>query len=260
MKKGYKGFNKDLQCRGFQYELGKTYECETAEVCSKGFHYCKKIKDVLDYYPITSRFCEIEDLGKTVTEQNKSATTKIKIVKELTRDELVELFKYKNDNLGKNNLGDKNTGDWNTGYRNTGNSNTGDKNTGNSNTGDWNTGDWNKCNNETGFFNSKDNKYCNVFNKNCLRSKFIEAKKPDFIYNVNPNIWVDWDNMNDDEKKTHPNSYTQGGYLKSISKEEAWKIAFEKATDEDIELLKKLPNYDYDVFSEITGLIDERLK
>lgn len=240
MKKGYKGFNKDLQCRGFQYELGKTYECETAEVCSKGFHYCKKIKDVLDYYPITSRFCEIEDLGKTVTKQNKSATTKIKIVKELTRDELVELFEYKNDNLGKNNLGNWNTGDWNTGDRNTGN--------------------WNKCNNETGFFNSKDNKYCNVFNKNCLRSKFIEAKKPDFIYNVNPNIWVDWDNMNDDEKKTHPNSYTQGGYLKSISKEEAWKIAFEKATDEDIELLKKLPNYDYDVFSEITGLIDERLK
>ena len=253
MTKGYKVFNSDWTCRGFQYEVGKTYEEDVVpDVCKVGFHFCPKLADCFGYYDFNpnNKVAEIEAIGDIDEGDNKCCTNKITIVKEIAWQEMLELV-----NTGKGDTGLCNTGNWNTGNRNTGY-----WNTGNRNTGDWNTGNWNKCNNETGFFNSKDNKYCNVFNKKCLRSKFIEAKKPDFIYDVNPNVWVDWDNMNDDEKKTHPNSDTQGGYLKSISMEEAWKIAFEKATDEDIELLKKLPNYDYEVFSEITGLTDERLK
>ncbi|MEG1313347.1 MAG: hypothetical protein RSD40_03435 [Bacilli bacterium] len=275
MKKGYKGFDKDFKCRGFQYEVGKTYECGKAKVCNCGFHYCKNIKDILIYYPITSRFAEIEDLGKTETKDNKSATNKIKIVKELTREELLILFECKDTNLGNNNLGDNNLGDNNLGNNNSGNknlgynnlgdnnlgnNNSGNKNLGDNNSGNKNLGDWNKCDFETGFFNSKQNKHCNVFNKKCLRSVWISATKPNFIYNVILNTWINWNRMTDEEKKSNPNAYTQDGYLKNISMEDAWIKAFENVTDEDIKLLKALPNYNYKVFNEISGIEDERLK
>ena len=48
--KAYKGFNKDMTCRGFQFEEGKTYEEENAELCNKGFHACLAPIDVLKYY------------------------------------------------------------------------------------------------------------------------------------------------------------------------------------------------------------------
>jgi hypothetical protein len=49
--KGYKGFDKDLKCRGFQYEVGKTYECKGGVVlCENGFHFCKDPKQIYGYY------------------------------------------------------------------------------------------------------------------------------------------------------------------------------------------------------------------
>ena len=66
--KGYKGFDKNLECRGFKYEVGKTYETkEKIEICSWGFHYCKKLFDVNNFYSFNddeNRFCEIEILGQ----------------------------------------------------------------------------------------------------------------------------------------------------------------------------------------------------
>ena len=59
--KAYKGFNKDMTCRGFQFEEGKTYEEESAELCNKGFHACIAPIDVLKYYaPATSVYHEVE--------------------------------------------------------------------------------------------------------------------------------------------------------------------------------------------------------
>ena len=65
MIKGYKGFDKDFKCRGFQYEPGKSYETKTAKACSTGFHFCEHPLNVFSYYaPAGSRFAEVD--GKKI--------------------------------------------------------------------------------------------------------------------------------------------------------------------------------------------------
>ncbi|MCK9244129.1 MAG: hypothetical protein M0P75_02545, partial [Candidatus Marinimicrobia bacterium] len=80
--KSFKGFNKDLTCRGFQYEVGKEYECDNAVICEEGFHACENPIDCFSYYsPAESVFHEVEQSGKLAThnDDSKVASTKIKI-------------------------------------------------------------------------------------------------------------------------------------------------------------------------------------
>ena len=80
--KGYKAFNKDMTCKGFQYEEGKTYECNNAKCCQEGFHLVLDPLDALTYYNIVdSVFCEVEALGKIDKNKHdtKISTTKIRI-------------------------------------------------------------------------------------------------------------------------------------------------------------------------------------
>lgn len=86
----YKGFDKNLCCRGFQYEIGKEYEQEgEIKCCENGFHACTNPFDVLDYYSSISnnrnRYCEVEQSGIIKKDKNdsKSASSKIKIKKEI---------------------------------------------------------------------------------------------------------------------------------------------------------------------------------
>ena len=77
--KGFKAFNKGLVCRGFQYEEGKTYEEEKADLCNRGFHFCENPLDVLVFYDLTtSEFATVEAFGNVQGDGKKSVTTKIK--------------------------------------------------------------------------------------------------------------------------------------------------------------------------------------
>ena len=79
--KTYKGFNKDMTCRDFQYEEGKEYVTEKAEACECGFHACEYPLDVFSYYPPgTSVYHEVEQSGDfDKSDSDKVASTKIKI-------------------------------------------------------------------------------------------------------------------------------------------------------------------------------------
>ena len=246
-----------------------------------------------DFNP-NNKVCEVELLGEIINGNDKSVCSKIKIIKELCWDDVLKLVNsgnsnsgyrnsgYRNSgnkntgdrNSGNRNTGDSNSGDWNSGNRNTGDRNSGYRNSGDSNSGDWNSGnsnsgyknsgyknsgnrnsgDWNSCNRETGFFNSKNPKSINVFNKPCNIDIWESSEKPDFIYDININIWVCWGDMTDGEKKNNKDAYVTNGYLKTKTYKEALKESFEKATKEDIKLLKKLPNFNSVVFEEITGI------
>ena len=82
----YKGFNKDMTCRGFQYEEGKEYETDIAEACKSGFHACEYPLDCLSYYnPAESVYHIVEQSGEISinNEDSKVASTKIKIGAEI---------------------------------------------------------------------------------------------------------------------------------------------------------------------------------
>lgn len=82
----YKGMDANMQCRGFQYEVGKEYETDEAVVCEAGFHACEYPLDVINYYaPAESRYAVVEQSGKISKsgDDTKVASTEIKIVAEI---------------------------------------------------------------------------------------------------------------------------------------------------------------------------------
>ena len=294
--KGYKVFNNDWTCRGFQYEVGKTYEMEKAPVCcDRGFHFCERLVDCFNYYIFNSKnkVAEVEALGKIDKGDNKSCTNKIKIVRELTWHEVLDLVNTGKDNTGRANTGNGNTGNSNTGNGNTGNYNTGNRNTddcntgngntgvgntgdyniGNRNTGGWNkgnrntgdyntgnynTGDWNSVDFSTGCFNTKTEKI-RLFNK---KSKWtyhdwINSEARSVMSNCpyTKTIWIYSSGMTDSEKEKYPTWECTGGYLKTIyvTKEDKQKW-WDDLDDYDKESVMSLPNFDKEIFKKITGI------
>ena len=93
----YKGFDNNLQCRGFQYEVGGEYTTDRAVACETGFHCCENPLDVLGYYsPLggdctPNRFCEVEAGGDIDTsEVDKLCSTHIKVKAEIGLKGLVK--------------------------------------------------------------------------------------------------------------------------------------------------------------------------
>ena len=163
--KCYKGFDKDLKCRDYQYEIGKSYEEPEAKLCEKGYHACKYPLDVFNYYaPADSRYCEVELDGveDSTSDDTKRCGTKIAIKAEIGIAGIVKaavdftMSKISGSKINTN-TGDRSAAT-NTGDRSAA-TNTGDRsaatNTGYqsaaTNTGDWsaatNTGDWSAATN-----------------------------------------------------------------------------------------------------------------
>ena len=147
--KCYKGFDKDLKCRGFQYEIGKEYEENAADICHKGFHACENPMDVFKYYnPADSRYCKVDlDANEQTGDDSKRVGKKIKIETEIGLSGLIQAgVKFIMEKVDFKSAA-TNTGDWsaatNTGDRSAA-TNTGDQSAA-TNTGDWsaatNTGD-----------------------------------------------------------------------------------------------------------------------
>ena len=155
---------------------------------------------------------------------------------------------------GNYSTGNYSTGDWSTGYRSTGNRSTGHWSAGNRSTGRWSTSDY-----STGHFSTIDDTGFSAFNKLCTRDQWAQADIPSWLY-FNLTEWVDKEDMTDLEKQDHPTYETTGGYLKKYEYQEAWKKSYDNATREEQLKIKSLPNFDAEVFYEISGIkIDEIL-
>ena len=166
MMKGYKVFNPDFTCIGFQYEVGKTYEEGVVpSVCKVGFHFCTKLVDCFSCYDFdpNNKVAEIEAIGDIDEGDNKCCTNKITIVKEIAWQEVLEIVNTGKGDTGLRNSGDCNSGNRNSGNRNSGNRNSGNRNSGNCNSGDWNSGDCNSSDWNSGDRNSGN---CNSGNRN----------------------------------------------------------------------------------------------
>ena len=309
---GYKAFDENLRCRGFQFEVGKTYETgktkEELKLCSDTvFHFCRelqKIENESDYRISKSRVCEVIAEGDVVTNGYKYGTNKLFILREIPREELDKYNNYNsgNCNSGNRNSGDRNSGDCNSGYRNSGdcnsgnynsgnynsgdcnsgnynsgnrnsgnynsgnynsgnynsgNRNSGNRNSGNRNSGDWNSGDrnsgdWNSGDWNSGFFNT-DSPLVRIFNKetNIPRD---DIDFPSFLY-FNLTVWVSHDTATEKEKEAHKTEMEIcGGFLKTLSYKEAFRIAWDKADKEEHKKLLNLPNWDNEIFKDISGI------
>ena len=275
--KGYKVFNSDWTCRGFQFEVGKVFEEDVTPVCcDKGFHFCTKASDCFSYYDFdpNNKVAEVEVLGEIDSndKDSKCCTNKIKIVREINWQEVLELVNLGkactglcnsgNRNSGNRNSGNRNSGDWNSGdcnsgNRNSGDWNSGDCNSGNRNSGDWNSGDWNKTCFSNGCFNTESPKIY-LFNKpsNWNYSDWLNSDARYILMNCPSNVlsWIWEDDMTDEEKEQHPEYLATGGFLKHIEEETGRQMWWDGLSDVQKDSVMQLPNFDKDIFKEITGI------
>ena len=291
-----KGFDKDLKCRGFQFEVGKVYDTgytEGLELCSNTvFHFCDSLDKVHEYYSCIdeeNRYCEIEVLGELIYNGNKCGSNKIKILREITGEELDNLKGHKNGNtglfnIGRNNSGyansgDKNSGylnsgcnnsgdgnsgnrnsgnynsgDNNSGYLNSGNANSGDCNSGDNNSGNANSGDWNKCDGSNGIFCTEE-PTIRIFDKDTgmTLNEFRKSKYGKALRSVKLKL-TEWIKYTEEEMEEDKNKRLIGGYLKEYSYKEACANWWIELTEENKEIIMSIPNFDADKFYEITGI------
>lgn len=303
--KGYKVFNPDWTCRNFQYSVGETYEENVKPLCcKKGFHFCTELKDCFNYYFFDpdNKVAEIEALGDIDTEitGNKHCTNKIKIIRELSWEDVLKMLNTGKANTGRYNTGDYNHGDYNSGNYNSGNCNTGCynsgrlntghynsgnrnvghynsgcENTGNFNIGHWNTGDYNGGNHNSGDYNtgSYNNGDCNNtnFSNGCFNTKSSKI----FMFNKLSNWTIeDWrrseakellDNIRynsfqriqpkeeEKDEELYPEYEIADDYPKEFIKSE-YNLWWNNLSDHEKDVIKSLPNFDAEIFKEITGI------
>nr|DAE16150.1 MAG TPA: pentapeptide repeat protein [Siphoviridae sp. ctdmY20] len=275
MVKGYKVFNPDWTCKGKQYTCPGTFEEDVnPSVCNVGMHFCKNAADCFRYYDFdpNNHVAEVIAHGTVAEGEDKCATNKLEIVREIPWAEVLEIVNTGKACTGRCNSGNRNSGDWNSGDWNSGNRNSGDCNSGNRNSGDWNSGDWNSGDWNSGNRNSGDwNK--TSFSNGCFNTvspKIYMFNKPtDWTlehwlncrarYLLNqiddcPLEYVWFDSMTDEEKAAHPEAKTTGGYLKERTTADNARKWWAGLSADDRNIIFSLPNFDAAIFKEITGI------
>ena len=229
---GFKGFevreDGTLHCRNMTFEVGKVATVKgNLELCRNGIHFCWELNDVHNYYNLaTSVICEVVPVGDVIadTDGRKCCTNKLKIIRMLTKEEV----------LKRSNSGSGNTGFVNTGHRNTGHYNTGDRN--------------------TGFFNRKENK-CHIFDKlsDMTPTEFFNSKYYGAIISA-PFVLTKWVPYTYAEKASDKAKELIGGYWKSYEWKEACANWWGKLSKEAKETITQMPNFTKKKFKEITGI------
>ena len=278
--KAYKVFSRDLICRDFQYEIGKTYRhSKSIQMCSSGFHACQKLIDCFRYCsfcPTENRVAEVLVWGDIQRDScdTKVCASRIHIIRELSWQEVSNICNtgvgntgFGNsgcNNSGKFNSGSLNTGDSNTGNYNTGGENSGDKNTGSWNTGHYNTGNWNSGNCNTGNYSTGNlnSGYYNTgsyntgsyntgyFNSGCYNSGCYNNGKH------NSGDCNSGDNNSGDWNTGHWNSGDLNSGIFNTSDQE-YTFAFNKLVKKQD--LSELPNVHFLYFSLIEWVPKERM-
>ena len=288
-----KGFDKDLRCRGMQFEVGKEYSTGVADadisLCTNTvFHFCDSLKKVHTHYSVipeeNNRFCEIEALGALVSDDTKCGSNRIRIVREILGDELnimrgltngnVGIFNSGNCNSGNCNSGNgnsgnwnsgdgnngifnsgnRNSGDWNSGNRNSGYWNSGNWNSGDWNSGNWNSGNWNSGNYNSGFFCTNSPKL-RLFNKETdfTMEEFVKTEWYAVLTSGEFNL-TKWRAYTDEEKAQDERKRLIGGELITIPYKEACANWWASLSEKDKAIIKTIPNFDANIFAEITGI------
>ena len=229
---GYKVFEPDWTCRGFQYEVGKTFEEDvTPSCCNRGFHFCKELKDCFNYYPFNpdNKVAKVIALGEIDEEldDSKCCTNKIQIIEEISWEDVLRMV-----NLGKGNAGLCNSGNRNS-------------------------GDWNKTNFSNGCFNTEEPKIF-LFNKpsDWTYRDWLNSDAR-YLLNQIPRNVVDWiwsDDMTDEEKEQHPEYEVVGGYLKILDESECGQLWWDSLSERYKNIIKAMPNFDKDFFEDVTGI------
>ena len=146
------------------------------------------------------------------------------------------------NNTGIDNSGDRNSGYWNSGYWNSGN---------------WNSGDWNSGDGNSGDLNTNE-PTVRMFNKDTgMTRDEVFLLFPSF-FSFELNEWIQEEAMTTEEKEENPECETTGGYLKTIDYQEAWRISWDKADDADRRKCLALPNWNNELFLEISGIDVEK--
>lgn len=240
MVKGYKVFNPDWTCKGKQYTCPGTFEEDVnPSVCSVGMHFCKNAADCFRYYDFdpNNHVAEVIAHGTVAEGEDKCATNKLEIVREIPWAEVLEIVNTGKACTGRCNSGNWNSGDWNSGNRN--------------------SGDWNKTSFSNGCFNTVSPKIY-MFNKptdwtfeqwfNC-RARYLLNQIEDC-----PLEYVWFDTMTDEEKAAHPEAETTGGYLKERTTADNARKWWAGLSADDRNIIFSLPNFDAAIFKEITGI------
>ena len=222
--KGFKVTDKNMQCRGFQFELNTEYsEKGKIKACNNGFHFCGDLKDCFNYYSfdVENRVFEVEGYGDLDSEGDKSCSRNILFIRELSWLEVLSLV----------NTGKGNTGLGNAGYSNAGNDN-------------------------AGAFNNLDKPNYIMFNKPSVWSyeDFVNSKACRLLSQVETTMWVPDYKMSDKEKELYPYFKTTEGYSKNIPYKEAFQNSWNNWSEDSKSEFKSLPNFDANVFFDITGV------